>query len=109
MLSKTPEMHRVFEIIRMVAPTDMTVLVQGETGTGKELVASAIHYQSQRRDGPFVPINCAGFPECLLENELFGHDKGAFTAADHQKPAKIELAHGGNLYLDEHESIWVVM
>src|SRR5438874_6844442 len=70
MLSKTPEMHRVFEIIRMVAPTDMTVLVQGETGTGKELVASAIHYQSQRRDGPFVTINCAGFPESLLETSF---------------------------------------
>ncbi len=109
MLSKTPEMHRVFEIIRMVAPTDMTVLVQGETGTGKELVASAIHYQSQRRDGPFVTINCAGFPESLLENELFGHEKGAFTGADHPKPGKIELAHGGTLFLDEIESISVVM
>ena len=109
MLSKTPEMHRVFEIIRMVAPTDMTVLVQGETGTGKELVASAIHYQSQRRDGPFVTINCAGFPESLLENELFGHEKGAFTSADHPKPGKIELAHGGTLFLDEIESISVVM
>ena len=109
MLSKTPEMHRVFEIIRMVAPTDMTVLVQGETGTGKELVASAIHYQSQRRDGPFVTINCAGFPESLLENELFGHEKDAFTGADHPKPGKIELAHGGTLFLDEIESISVVM
>src|SRR5205823_6213565 len=109
MLSKTPEMHRVFEIIRMVAPTDMTVLVQGETGTGKELVAIAIHYQSQRRDGPFVTINCAGFPESLLENELFGHEKGAFTGADHPKPGKIELAHGGTLFLDEIESISVVM
>jgi DNA-binding NtrC family response regulator len=109
MLSKTPEMHRVFEIIRMVAPTDMTVLVQGETGTGKELVASAIHYQSQRRDGPFVTINCAGFPESLLENELFGHEKGAFTGADHPKPGKIELAHGGTLFLDEIESMSVVM
>src|SRR5437870_3303846 len=109
MLSKTPEMHRVFEIIRMVAPTDMTVLVQGETGTGKELVASAIHYQSQRRDGPFVTINCAGFPESLLENELFGQDKGAVTGADHPKPGKIELAHGGTLFLDEIESISVVM
>jgi DNA-binding NtrC family response regulator len=109
MLSKTPEMHRVFEIIRMVAPTDMTVLVQGETGTGKELVSSAIHYQSQRRDGPFVTINCAGFPESLLENELFGHEKGAFTGADQAKPGKIELAHGGTLFLDEIESMSVVL
>ena len=109
MLSKTPEMHRVFEIIRMVAPTDMTVLVQGETGTGKELVASAIHYQSARRQGPFVTINCAGFPESLLESELFGHEKGAFTGADHAKPGKVELADGGTLFLDEIESMSVVM
>src|SRR5947208_3416678 len=92
-----------------LAITDITVLVQGETVTGKELVASAIHYQSQRRDGPFVTINCAGFPESLLENELFGHEKGAFTGADHPKPGKIELAHGGTLFLDEIESISVVM
>jgi DNA-binding NtrC family response regulator len=108
-LSKTPEMHSVFETIRMVAPTDMTVLVQGETGTGKELVASAIHYQSGRRDGQFVTINCAGFPESLLESELFGYEKGAFTGADHAKPGKIELADGGTLFLDEIESISVVM
>jgi DNA-binding NtrC family response regulator len=109
MLSKTAEMHRVFETIRMVAPTDMTVLVQGETGTGKELVASAIHYQSGRCAGPFVTINCAGFPESLLESELFGHEKGAFTGADQAKAGKIELAHGGTLFLDEIESISVVM
>src|SRR5438128_2462667 len=109
MLSKTPEMHRVFEVIRMVGPTDMTVLVQGETGTGKELVASAIHYQSGRREGPFVTINCAGFPETLLESELFGYEKGAFTGAEQAKPGKIELAHGGTLFLDEIESISLVM
>ena len=109
MLSKTPEMHRVFEIIRMVAPTHMTVLVQGETGTGKELVASAIHYQSGRCQGPFVTINCAGFPETLLESELFGYEKGAFTGAEQAKPGKIELAHGGTLFLDEIESISLVM
>ncbi|MGH7824207.1 MAG: sigma-54-dependent transcriptional regulator [Candidatus Binatia bacterium] len=109
MLSKTPEMHRVFEIIRKVAPTDMTVLVQGETGTGKELVASAVHYHSGRREGPFVTINCAGFPESLLESELFGYEKGAFTGADQAKAGKIELAHGGTLFLDEIESMSVVM
>jgi DNA-binding NtrC family response regulator len=109
MLSKTPEMHRVFEIIRMVAPTDMTVLVEGETGTGKELVASAVHYHSTRRDRSFVTINCAGFPESLLESELFGHEKGAFTGADQAKAGKIELAHGGTLFLDEIESVSVVM
>jgi len=109
MLSKTPEMHRVFEIVRMVAPTDMTVLVEGETGTGKELVASAIHYHSPRRDGPFTTINCAGFPETLLESELFGYEQGAFTGAERARSGKIELAHGGTLFLDEIESMSLLM
>ena len=109
MLSKTPEMHRVFEIIRMVSDTDMTVLVEGETGTGKELVASAIHYQSRRREGPLVTINCAGVPETLLESELFGYERGAFTGADQSRPGKIELAHGGTLFLDEIESTSLAM
>jgi two-component system response regulator AtoC len=109
MLSKTPEMHRLFEVIRMVAPTEMTVAVEGETGTGKELVASAVHYHSTRRSKPFVTINCAGFPETLLESELFGYEKGAFTGADQSKVGKIELAHGGTLFLDEIESMSIVM
>jgi DNA-binding NtrC family response regulator len=109
MLSKTPEMHRLFEIIRMVAPTEMTVAIEGETGTGKELVASAVHYHSNRRQRPFATINCAGFPETLLESELFGYEKGAFTGADQAKPGKIELAHGGTLFLDEIESMSIVM
>src|ERR1041385_789381 len=109
MLSKTPEMHRVFEIIRMVSDTDMTVLVEGETGTGKELVASAIHYQSRRGQGPLVTINCAGVPESLLESELFGYERGAFTGADQARPGKIELAHTGTLFLDEIESISLSM
>jgi DNA-binding NtrC family response regulator len=109
MLSRTPEMHRVFEIIRMVANTDMTVIIDGETGTGKELVASAIHYQGSRRKGQFVTINCAGFPDTLLESELFGYERGAFTGADHSKAGKIELAHGGTLFLDEIESMSLTM
>ena len=108
-LSKTAEMHRVFEIIRLVAPTDMTVLVEGETGTGKELVANAIHYHSPRRNGPFITINCAGFPESLLEGELFGHERGAYTGAEQSRAGKVELAHGGTLFLDEIESISTVM
>src|SRR5713226_1890268 len=98
-------MHKVFEIIRMVAPTDSSVVVEGETGTGKELVASAIHYQSPRQDGPFVTINCGGFPETLLESELFGYERGAFTGADRPRPGKIELASGGTLFLDEIENM----
>jgi DNA-binding NtrC family response regulator len=105
MLSRTPEMHRVFEIIRTVAPTDSTVVIEGETGTGKELVASAIHYQSERRDHPFVTINCGGFPEQLLESELFGYERGAFTGANQSRPGKIEMAHGGTLFLDEIENM----
>jgi len=109
MLSKTPEMHKVFETIRMVSATNMTVLVEGDTGTGKELVASAIHYQSPRREGPFVAINCAAFPETLLESELFGYERGAFTGANQSTPGKIELAHGGTLFLDEIESTSLAM
>jgi two-component system, NtrC family, response regulator HydG len=105
MLSRTPEMHQVFETIRMVAPTDGTVVVEGETGTGKELVASAIHHQSPRRDGPFVTINCGGLPESLLESELFGYERGAFTGADQARAGKIEMAHGGTLFLDEIENM----
>jgi DNA-binding NtrC family response regulator len=105
MLSKTPAMHEVFETIRTVADTDMTVMVEGETGTGKELVARTIHHYSSRRMKPFIAINCAGFVETLLESELFGYEKGAFTGADQARPGKIELAHGGTLFLDEIESI----
>jgi len=109
MLSQTPAMHRVFELIRMAAPTDMTVLIEGETGTGKELVANAIHFHSKRRGGPFVAINCAGFPESLLESELFGHERGSFTGADGPKQGKIALADGGTLFLDEIESMSLTM
>jgi two-component system, NtrC family, response regulator HydG len=109
MLSRTPEMHKVFETIRMVAPTDGTVVVEGETGTGKELVASAIHHQSPRRDDPFVPINCGGLPESLLESELFGYERGAFTGADQARAGKIEMAHRGTLFLDEIENMPLTM
>jgi two-component system response regulator AtoC len=108
-LSQTPEMHRVFEIIHTAAQTEMTVLIEGETGTGKELVANAIHLHSERRRGPFVAINCAGFPESLLESELFGYDKGAFTGANESKQGKIAMAHRGTLFLDEIESMSLAM
>jgi len=94
-------MQEIFATVRKVATTDVPVLVTGESGTGKELVASAIHSNSLRGDKPFIPINCGAIPENLLESELFGHEKGAFTGAHIQRAGKIELADGGTLFLDE--------
>lgn len=101
MVGASPRLREVFDFIRRVAPTDSTVLIQGESGTGKELVARAIHTNSQRANGPFIPINCAAIAETLLESELFGYEKGAFTGAVAQKKGKIEVASGGTLFLDE--------
>src|SRR5581483_1864789 len=100
-LSKSPKMHAVFELIGRVADTSTTVLIEGETGTGKEVVAHAIHEASPARTGPFVAVNCAALPETLLESELFGHEKGSFTSAVGQRKGRFELAHGGTIFLDE--------
>jgi DNA-binding NtrC family response regulator len=101
MLSKNPRMHAVFELIGNVAQTTTTVLIEGETGTGKELVARAIHQASVDRCGPLVAVNCAALPETLLESELFGHEKGAFTSAAGQRRGRFEMAQGGTIFLDE--------
>jgi two-component system NtrC family response regulator len=100
-IGTSPVMAKVFDMIRRVAGSDISVLIVGESGTGKELVAKAIHRQSHRKDGPFIAINCGAIPETLLESELFGHEKGAFTGAHMQRPGKIESAEGGTLFLDE--------
>ena len=101
MLGTSPEMQAVFGSIRKVATTEAPVLILGESGTGKEMAALAIHRKSARRDGPFVAINCGAIPETLLESELFGHEKGAFTGAHMQRKGRIETASGGTLFLDE--------
>ena len=100
-IGTSPAMAKVFDTIRRVAGSDISVLIVGESGTGKELVAKAIHQQSHRKDGPFIAINCGAIPETLLESELFGHEKGAFTGAHMQRPGRIESAEGGTLFLDE--------
>ena len=100
-IGTSPTMEKVFDTIRRVANSDVSVLIVGESGTGKELVARGIHQQSSRKDGPFVAINCGAIPETLLESELFGHEKGAFTGAHMQRCGRVELAQGGTLFLDE--------
>jgi two-component system response regulator PilR (NtrC family) len=101
LIGKSKAMQDVFTMVKKVAASPVKILVTGESGTGKELVARAIHYNSDRREGPFVPINCGAIPENLLESELFGHEKGAFTGAIRQKPGLFETAANGTIFLDE--------
>ncbi len=100
-IGRSPHMQRVFELIRRSSQAFSTVLILGESGTGKELVAQAIHQNSPRRDGPFVAVNCAAMPATLVESELFGHEKGAFTGATERRTGRFEAAHGGTLFIDE--------
>ena len=105
MVGAAPPMEEVFRMVDRVAKSDSTVMIYGESGTGKELVARAIHARSDRADGPFVRVNCGALTESLLDSELFGHEKGAFTGAEKQRRGRFELAHGGTLFLDEISTI----
>ena len=94
-------MKKVFSLLERVSGSDSTILILGESGTGKELIATTIHYQSKRKDKPLIKVNCAAMPEGLIESELFGHEKGAFTGAIKRKPGRFELADKGTIFLDE--------
>jgi DNA-binding NtrC family response regulator len=109
MVGRNPEMKKIFQLIATVAPSDGTVLIQGESGTGKELVARAIHNKSGRTKNPFVVINCAAIPATLMESELFGHRRGAFTGASMDCPGKLEIANTGTVFLDDIDSLSIKM
>ncbi len=100
-LGDSPQINKVLTKVDLVAPTDFTVIIQGESGTGKEIIANLIHRKSSRRDNAFIPIDCSAIPETLIEAELFGYEKGAFTGADRKKEGKFESANEGTLFLDE--------
>jgi two-component system response regulator HydG len=108
-IGKSPTMLTLLETVAQVAPSEATVLITGESGTGKELIAGALHFNSLRKTGPFVKINCAAITETLLESELFGHEKGAFTGADRRKEGRFSQAHGGTLLLDEVSEMSLMM
>ncbi|HJV48066.1 MAG TPA: sigma-54 dependent transcriptional regulator [Geothrix sp.] len=105
MIGQSPIFREILRLVGRMAACDAPVLIEGETGTGKELAARAIHYQSARQDGPFIPVNCGAIPDSLIESELFGHRKGAFTDAKDNQPGLVTLAEGGSLFLDEVDAL----
>src|SRR5262245_7675025 len=102
-------MRAVFDYVRVVADSDSNVLITGETGTGKELIANVIHHASSRRGRPFVPVSCATFSDTLIESELFGHERGAFTGAIKDRPGRYEMADRGTLFLDDVDDVPLAM
>ena len=105
LVGESMQMKKIFDLITTVAPTDTTVIIRGESGTGKELIAKAIHLNSKRKYIPIITVNCGALPDSLLESELFGHEKGAFTGAHYRRKGKFEMANGGTIFLDEIGSI----
>jgi len=108
-IGRSPAMVKLLEMVAQVAPSEATVLITGESGTGKEMIAGAIHFNSPRKEGPFVKLNCAAITETLLESELFGHEKGAFTGAHKRKEGRFRQAHGGSIFLDEISEMSLAM
>jgi transcriptional regulator with GAF, ATPase, and Fis domain len=108
-VGRSARMRAVFDFVRVIADSDSSVLVTGETGTGKELIANLIHQSSSRRHKPFVPVSCAILSETLIESELFGHERGAFTGAVKDRPGRFELAHGGTIFLDDIDDVPLTM
>ncbi len=108
-IGQSPAMLNLLETVAQVAPSEATVLINGESGTGKELIAGAIHFNSHRKEGPFVKLNCAAITETLMESELFGHEKGSFTGAERRKEGRFYQAHGGSLFLDEVSEMSLTM
>jgi two-component system response regulator AtoC len=104
-VGRSPRMRAVFDFVRVIADSDSSVLVTGETGTGKEMIANLIHQSSSRRNKPFVPVSCAILSETLIESELFGHERGAFTGAIKDRPGRFELAQGGTIFLDDIDDV----
>ncbi len=108
-VGRSARMRAIFDFVRVIADSDSSVLVTGETGTGKELIANLIHQSSSRRHKPFVPVSCAILSETLIESELFGHERGAFTGAIKDRPGRFELAHGGTIFLDDIDDVPLTM
>ena len=107
--AQSARMRGVFDFVRVIASSESTVLITGESGTGKELIANLIHHASPRRHRPFVPVSCAILSETLIESELFGHERGAFTNAIKERPGRFELASGGTLFLDDIDDVPLAM
>jgi two-component system, NtrC family, response regulator len=108
-VGRSPRMHAIFDFARVISRSDSSVIITGESGTGKEVIANVLHHESARRHQPFVAVSCALFSETLIETELFGHERGAFTGAIKDKPGRFEMAHGGTLFLDDIDDVPVSM